>query len=209
MKGSSVLGIFRWSTALAAVLALLAGCAADGRRADPAPPAAVGEAPISAGYACCNLRYSGDTIGDANLAQQAFIPAGTPIRVRRIDGHRAEIEVDGKAMRLVHDYGRDQESLALWLNRIVVGEDPRPRIARYPAALRKAIAAGQLAKGMSREQAIVAIGYPPAEETGRSEATYWRYWWSNAVPFYVHWTKSGSVGKIEGDAETVARLLYR
>lgn len=211
MKGSTVFGIFRWSTALAAALALLAGCAADGRRAgDDRPAAGSGnEVAIRAGYACCNLRYSDDTISDANLAQQAFIPAGTPIRVRRIDGHRAEIEVDGKPMRLVHDYGKDQESLALWLNRIVVAEDPRPKIARFAPPLRNAIAAGRLLKGMSREQAIVAVGYPPAEEHARSEATNWRYWWSNAVPYYVYWTKSGSVGKIEGDAETVARLLYR
>lgn len=209
MKGSTVFGFFRRSTAIAAALALLAGCAADGRRDEAAAQAAAAEVPIRAGHACCNLRYDGDTISDANLAQQAFIPAGTPIRVRRIEGHRAEIDVDGKPMRLNHDYGRNGESLTLWLNRIVVGDDPRPRIARYPTAVRNAIAAGRLQKGMSREQAIVAVGYPPAEDHARPDAASWRYWWSSAVPYYVYWTKAGSVGKIEGDAETVARLLYR
>lgn len=212
MKGSTVFGIFRWSTAIAAVLALLAGCAADGRgdaAAAAAPAAAPDGTPIRSGYACCNLRYSGDTISDANLAQQAFIAAGTPIRVRRIDGHRAEIEVDGKPMRLAHDYGKERESLVQWLNRIVVAEDPRPKIARFATPLRNAIAAGRLLKGMSREQAVAAVGYPPAESGFAAEQANWRYWWSTAVPYYVYWTKNGSVGKIEGDAEAVARLLFR
>lgn len=207
MKGSSVFGFFRWSTALAA--ALLAGCAGDGRQPGGAAQATAAEVAISAGYACCNLRYSGDTISDANLAQQPFIPAGTPIKVRRIDGHRAEIDVAGKAMRLEHDYGKARESLTAWLNRIVVGEDPRARIARYPQPVRNAIAAGQLQKGMSREQVIVAVGYPPAEDHAQPEAVSWRYWWSSAVPYYLYWTKTGSLGRIEGDAATLGRLLYR
>jgi hypothetical protein len=32
-------------------------------------------------------------------------------------------------MRLGHDYGRDQESLDAWVNKVVVKDDPRGRIS--------------------------------------------------------------------------------
>ena len=107
------------------------------------------------GYACCNLHYEGDWISDSNLAQFAFIPAGTPIKVNKIDGYRAYVEVDGKAMRLGHDYGRAQESTEQWVNKLVVLDDPKAKIAKFSPTVRKAIEAGKLMKGMTKEQVII------------------------------------------------------
>ena len=127
------------------------------------------------GFACCNLHYSGDWISDSNLGQLPFIPAGTPIVVRKIDGYRAYVEVDGKPMRLGHDYGRAQETTEQWVSKLVVLEDPKPKIARFSPAVRKAIARGQLMKGMTREQVIIAVGYPQTDENPRLDGPHWRY----------------------------------
>jgi hypothetical protein len=82
-----------------------------------------------------------------------MIPAGTPIEVLNYGSNRAYIKVDGKPMRLGHDYGRDQESLEIWVSKIVVNDDPRPRIATSP---KKLVAAwvrsrGRLAAHWQRE----------------------------------------------------------
>lgn len=160
------------------------------------------------GYACCNLHYSGDWINDANQAQLPFIPAGTPIRVKSIDGYRANVDIDGKAMRLGLDYGRVQETTEQWVNKIVVSEDPTRRLATYPPAVRKAIEAGKLLRGMTREQVIMAVGYPQTDENPQLEGSYWRYWWSSYGPYYVYWAK-GVVSRIDGQSETVNSMTYK
>src|SRR5574343_146659 len=140
--------MFRESTHLSGIRLLLAACCAslalaacqsnetkpeDGRPAIEARK----ESGLRNGYACCNLHYSGDWISDSNLAQLAFIPAGTPINVKSIDGYRAYVEVDGKPMRLGHDYGRAEETTVQWVNKIVVLDDPKLKIAKFPPAVRK------------------------------------------------------------------------
>jgi hypothetical protein len=69
-------------------------------------------------------------------------------------GRKAYVKVDGKPMTLGHDYGRYQESLQAWVDKIVTADDPRPRIARYPAAIREAIHEGKVVVGMNRERPL-------------------------------------------------------
>jgi outer membrane protein assembly factor BamE (lipoprotein component of BamABCDE complex) len=115
---------------------------------------------------------------------------------------------DGKPMRLGHDYGRAQETTEQWVTKLVVLEDPKPKIARFSPAVRKAIARGQLMKGMTREQVIIAVGYPQTDENPRLDGPHWRYWWSSFGPYYVYWAK-GAVSKIEGHSETVGHMTYK
>lgn len=166
------------------------------------------ETPARSGYACCNLHYEGDLISDANLSQLAFIAAGTPIKLKSIDGYRASIEVDGKPMRLGHDYGRAEESTEQWINKLIVLEDPRLKMAKYPPVFRKAIEAGKLMKGMTKEQVIMAVGHPQTNENPKLDGPYWRYWWSSFGPYYVYWS-GNKVSKIEGHSETVSQMTYK
>lgn len=201
---------FRLLTAVACTLTALAACSGSDTRPGDAPPVADvrKQSFVRSGYACCNLHYSGDWISDANLAQLPFIPVGTPINVRQIDGYRAYIEVDGKPMRLGHDYGRSEETTEQWVNKIVVLDDPKVKIARFPSNVRNAIASGQLLKGMTREQVIMAVGHPQTNENPRLDGPYWRYWWSSFGPYYVYWNKN-VVSKIEGHSDTVGYMTYK
>lgn len=211
--------MFRESAHLSGIRLLLAACCAslalaacqsneakpeDGRPALEARK----ESGLRNGYACCNLHYSGDWISDSNLAQLPFIPVGTPISVKKIDGYRAYVEIDGKPMRLGLDFGRTQETTEQWVNKLVVLEDPRTKIAKFPSAVRNAIAKGQLMKGMTREQVIMSVGHPQTDENPRLDAPFWRYWWSSFGPYYVYWNKNG-VSRIDGHSETVGYMTYK
>lgn len=204
----SIIGRFSLLTA-ALLLALFAGCKGSDTRPDDGSPAAgtQKEAFLRSGYACCNLHYSGDWISDSNLAQLPFIPAGTPIKVKTINGYRAYVEVDGKPMRLGHDYGRAQETTQQWVNKIVVLDDPKLKIAKFPPAVRNAIARSQLMKGMTTEQVIISVGYPQTDENPRLDGPIWRYWWSTFGPYTVHWS-GNKVVRIEGHPETVSYMTY-
>ena len=199
-----------WLLTVAVITFSLAACKSNESKPDESN--AGGEvkktAYVRGGFACCNLHYEGDWISDSNLSQLAFIPAGTPINVKKIEGYRVYVEVDGKPMRLGHDYGREQETTEQWTNKLVVLEDPKLKMAKFPLPVRKAIEAGKLMKGMTKEQVIIAVGYPQTNETPKLDGPYWRYWWSSFGPYYVYWS-GNKVSKIDGHSETVASMTYK
>jgi outer membrane protein assembly factor BamE (lipoprotein component of BamABCDE complex) len=209
MESKSVFGHFRLLTAAVVAVAALAACKVGDTRPEDGTGEARKETYLRSGYACCNLHYNGDWISDSNLSQLPFIPAGTPIKVRKIDGWRAYVDVDGKPMRLGLDYGRVAETTEQWVNKLVVLDDPRAKIARFPPGVRGAIEKGQLMKGMTREQVIMAVGHPQTDENPRLDGPYWRYWWSSFGPYYVYWGKAGTVSKIDGHSETVDYMTYK
>jgi hypothetical protein len=160
------------------------------------------------GFACCNLHHDGDSINDGNYAELPMIAAGTPIEVLSYARNKAYVKVDGKPMRLEHDYGRDQESLESWVGKIVVDEDPRPRIESYTPAVREAIREGKVLVGMTREQAIAAIGYPLTSENPSLDAQVWRIWRSRRGEYQLNFRSDGHLASVSGDDDVTTRMVY-
>ena len=158
------------------------------------------------GYTCCNFHYEKDWINDGNYAQLPMLPAGSPIKVIGYGRYRAQVEINGQPFRLGLDYGRDAETTEQWVAKLIVANDPKAKLAGYPAAVRQAIQKGQIMVGMSKEQVIMAVGYPLTNENPRLDAPYWRYWWSSFGEYDVHWS-GNHVSKVNGHPETVALML--
>src|SRR5688572_20350844 len=173
----------------AAFAALIAGCA--GTLVSP-----VGWGTLPAGYTCCNLHHAEDWISDGNWGVFPMIPAGTPIKVTGYGSSRAYVEIDGKLFRIGHDYGRGQESLEQYVAKLVVKDNPRARLAAWPEPIREAIRNGRLAPGMTREQALVAAGFPPTHRTPILEAPVWTYWNDRMNSYKVTWDASGEIQEI-------------
>jgi hypothetical protein len=161
------------------------------------------------GYACCVLHYDGDWISDTNYSELPMVPAGTPIEVLSYGRNRAFVKVDGKPMRLGHDNGRDQESLDAWVNKMVVAEDPRPRFASYPPDVQEAIRLGKVAVGMTREQVIVALGYPVTNENISMDAPSWKLYRSRREEYQLNFGRDGRVTSITGDDGVTSAVTYR
>jgi hypothetical protein len=161
------------------------------------------------GYACCNMHYNKDWINDGNYAELPMIAAGTPVEVVKYGRHRAYVNIEGKQLGLGHDYGRDQESLDVWVNKVVVNEDPRPRIASYPFAVQEAIRQGKVMIGMTREQCIVAVGYPLTSENASLDTSSWRIWRSTHEEYQLNFGPDGHLVSVTGDDEVTTRMLYR
>jgi hypothetical protein len=161
------------------------------------------------GFACCNLHYSKDWINDGNYAELPMISAGTPIEVVSYGKDRAYVNIDGKPMRLGHDYGRDQESLEVWVNKIVVSADPRPRMASWPKPIRDAVYEGKLVVGMTREQVIAAVGYPLTSENVTLDQPTWRMWRSSHGEYQVNFRADGRVRSVTGDDSVTSLIIYQ
>ena len=157
------------------------------------------------GYACCNLRYAGEWISDQGSGEQAFIPLGTRVLVRNVEGYRAEVEAGEKPYVMALDYGRKLEKTAEWVDKLVVLDDPSTRLAKYPANVRTAIEAGRLLTGMSREQVLMAVGYPSTYDTPKLDATPWKMYW-NRTQYLIHWS-GGKVSRIEAAPDLLAKIL--
>lgn len=176
----------------------------------PPPTTSTGGTPTfpRSGFTCCNLHFDGDTISDNNYAELEVLPAGTPVTVMGYGKNRANIDVDGKPMRLGHDEGRDKETLDDWVNKIVTSEDPRPRIAGFPANIQAAIKAGKVTLGMTREQALVAVGYPLPTVNKSLDEPIWRLWNSRRGEYQLNFGPDGRVMSITGDGDVTSKVIY-
>lgn len=189
---------------LAAAVALaLAGC-----ETMPGQPVGAAATPSQlSGYTCCNLHYENDWISDANWSAMPMIPAGASIKINDYGRYRVNVEIDGRKMRLGLDYGR-QEPLQAWARKLVVQDDPRQKIAAWPAPVRDAVRAGKVAIGMSKEQVIVAIGYPPMHQTPSLESPQWKYWHTGFGSYLVLWDGAGRLKDVIADPQTRLGVVY-
>ena len=197
------------TAALAASLAAIAsGCATYG--------------PALSGYTCCNFHYdrakrnTGYTrrladrywISDANWSSLPMIPAGTPIRTKSYSRYDITVDVDAfytQEMHLGLDFGRSQ-NLADWARRMIVKDDPKPTIWSWEESVRRAVRAGKVVIGMTQEQVIVSLGYPPAHETPSLDADRWKYWYGNFDTFLVVWDDQLRVREVIADPQTRAAV---
>jgi hypothetical protein len=149
------------------------------------------------GYTCCNFHYDKDWISDANWGNLPFIPAGAKIRVLSYGSNRASVEIDGKPMRIGHEYGRSEESLEKFISKLVVKANPRAKVDRAPAHVKTAINQSRVVKGMTKDQVLVSVGYPPTHRTRSTDDSVWNYWASRAGRYEVHF-KGNTVERLVG-----------
>jgi hypothetical protein len=160
------------------------------------------------GFLCCNMRSDGSWISDINYVEngKTLIPLGTPVSVQGYGRYRVRIEIAGKKQALGNDYSRDLK-LEDFARRYVVPENPAARLSQFSKPIQEAITAAHLAKGMTREQVLMAVGYPVSSENPSLEAHIWRYWLSSFAEFRVKFDDQGLVSDIEADPDTRERVV--
>ena len=75
--------------------------------------------------------------------------------------------------------------------------------------MQDAIRQGKVMVGMTKEQVIMAVGYPMANETKSLDEDLWRYWISSFGPYQVLWDSKGRVKEIAADQLTYNIIAYR
>jgi hypothetical protein len=163
-----------------------------------APPGLLQEYQGRSLMTCCNIHYEGEEVNDANYFVGAMIPAGTPVQVQSMTGNSVTFTADRKKLTLVHTYGRDQESLQQYVNKILVPDDPKAELARFPHAVQQAIHDGRVEKGMTRQQVIMSLGYPPTHRTASTTSNEWTYWYNRWVTYKVQFDDRGVVSNVIG-----------
>lgn len=155
------------------------------------------------GYLCCNMRTDGKWISDINYAENGkkIIAVGTPVKVTGYGRFRAYVDINGEHQAIGNDYSRDL-ALPVFAQRYIVAQDPKAKLAAYPQKIRNAIMSARVMPGMTREQVLMAVGYPVSSENPNVDAKVWRFWMSSFAEFQVQFDDKGNVREITADPQT-------
>lgn len=165
---------------------------------------------LGEGFLCCNMRSDGSWISDSNYEESGkkIVPFGTPAKFAGFGRYRVHLDMGGKRQSIGNDYSREV-SMEDFARRYLVKADPRLKVAAAPPKIRAAIEAMKVARGMTRDQVLIAVGYPIASENPKLDAPEWKYWLGSFSPYTVHFDAKGIVKSVEGDAETLAKVYAK
>lgn len=163
------------------------------------------------GWLCCNMRTDGKWISDSNYAEgsKTLIPLGTPVKVTGYGRNRVNVEFADGAQQIGNDYSRNLR-IEEFAKRYVVSEDPLQKLAGYPPKIQAAIRSARVTNGMTREQVIMALGWPMASENPHLDLNTWRFWLWTFDEFQVRFDDNGRVSEVSAESrELLDRVVMR
>ncbi len=128
-----------------------------------------------------SFREEGSTYLTTNYARGTLIPINTPVHVTAISKRKIALKrLDNGEPIYIDNVEKYSRKTTAQFASVLLSSAKTP-IERLAPPLSSAIAAGELRKGMTKEQALMARGYPPAHETPSTDDDRWKYWSSRFV----------------------------
>lgn len=187
----------RQALAIAIAGAVLASCAGS------VPPEVLQQWQSKTLYTCCNIHYEDPAkIVDANFYVGSTLPFGTAVAVQKMTTKSVSFRAQAGDFTVSHIYGTEQETAQQYFAKILVDTDPRARFDTFSPSVQEAVREGRVEQGMTREQVIMSLGYPPTHRTPSTELTTWTYWLNRWKTFDVLFDEKGFVMQIVGEAPT-------
>lgn len=161
------------------------------------------------GYLCCNMRSDGKWISDSNYDESGkfIIPLGTPVKVTGYGRYRVFVDLPQGSQAIGNDYSRGIE-MGAFAKRYVVPENPLDKIADLPPKVQTAIKTARVTNGMTRDQVLMALGYPMASENPHLDARTWKYWLWTFSEFRVRFDNEGRVSEVAADDRDTLDRVY-
>jgi hypothetical protein len=175
------------------------------------------------GYLCCNLKHGlarGERAGsDMNWAEHTeFLSVGSTAKgtvYRKTSGNQSGVRVPYQfsvvsgSTEVVVTNGYSREfSDKQFLERLIVAQDPRQKIATFPAEVQAAIAQARIAVGMTKEQVIFSLGPLVPEYNPVEESNVWRRFWGSFDEYKIIFDKDDKVAKVTGLPFVVKDVVY-
>lgn len=163
--------------ALAAALAgLLAACAGNGGAGGSGGGAAIEGVAGKTVYTQRNLWVISGEHETTNYRRGEMIPVNSKVR---IDGTgrrtiQATVLESGRSITVINVAKYTKKDIRGIYDRYFAVSPVD--MSRFGADERRAIKAGRVERGMSKDAVLIARGYPPAHETPSTEQDEWRYW---------------------------------
>jgi hypothetical protein len=176
------------------------------------------------GYLCCNLKHGslrGERVGsDMNWAEFTdMVPVGSQVRAStyisfRLNSsgaggvpHKFTVTAGRTEVVLANDYSR-QFTDKQFLERFIVEQDPRPKIATFSPEVQAAIAQARIAIGMTKEQVIISQGPVIPEYNPVEAANVWRRFWGSFDEYQIFFDKDDKVARVMGLPFVLKDVVY-
>src|SRR4029453_17658604 len=159
-------------------------------------------------FLCCHLRYAPHKpeITDPIAAQGTLLPFATRVEVQKVTKNSVVFAPAGHPpITLDFEHGGKTLSFDSFLGRLFVTEDPRLKLKKVPARQVKVVEKGTLVPGMTRDQVLMAVGYPPADRTPSLEAASWAYGGDSSATFVVYFSGNSLSSVQRGSAARTRR----
>ncbi len=142
------------------------------------------------------IRYEKGTHLTTNYRRGASIPVNTPVKLLNITSKTIEVQVDNSNQKLLIKNVEKHTGDDVYRAFDKLFAKKKVNLSKFTALERAQIDRGSVAKGMSKDAVIIAIGYPPITETMNLDSNTWVYWSGRFNRFNVHF-KDGKVSKVE------------
>jgi hypothetical protein len=162
------------------------------------------------GFLCCNAFSDGEYISDLNApgTDRHRVRVGSPVHVSSVGKHKLKVDIENKKQQIANDYSREI-SMSEFLKRWVVTGDPSERIKTFPKNIQLAIADGRLIRGMTREQTLMSLGYPTADDVANLSSKTWLYWITDHVQYRVNFDGNDLVADVENVLDAKSQILIQ
>jgi outer membrane protein assembly factor BamE (lipoprotein component of BamABCDE complex) len=172
--------------------ALVAGCSSTNRERGLADPR-IGHA----FYLCCNLHYDKPEITDANYTAGTLVPLATRVEILKVTRGSVQFKPAGHSpLTLEYRHGAKGLPFNEYLDHLFVADDPRLKLRKVNARQVKLMESATVAPGMTKDQVLMTLGYPPADRTPSLEASTWAYNASPSQTFTVSFDGGGKVTQV-------------
>jgi hypothetical protein len=94
------------------------------------------------------------------------------------------------------EYGND--TLAEYMGKLLVRENPADLVTAFPVEPQEAIWEARVIPGMTKEQVLIAIGYPPTHRTTSTTSTTineWTYWSNRWRTYKLQFNREGRLSR--------------
>lgn len=116
-----------------------------------------------------------------NYWRGALVPINTQVTLQSLDGKRMllRIEGTGETVKVVNVPNFTKADMTTIAARML---SPTPiALDEFEPEIARAIKNGTMRLGMTKEQVVMARGYPPGHQTASLEQDAWKYWSSRFV----------------------------
>jgi len=140
-------------------------------------------------YLCCNTNFNLEFVAsDANYgryrssqsgyAAGPLLAAGTRVRVTKVGGSAIAFQpLDSPTTyTMIFRYGGKVMPVGQYFQNILRDKNPLDAMRNAPRSIADGVREGRLIEGMTKEQALIARGYPPAHRTPSLDANEWIYY---------------------------------
>jgi hypothetical protein len=157
-------------------------------------------------YLCCNLYFDiARAASDANYERYRSsgygpgpeLAAGTRVKIVKVGSSGVQFtpEDSSAIYTLGFSYGKKVMSARDYFANIFRQSDPTESLQGVSRRLQIAIEQGQLIEGMTREQALMTRGYPPAHRTPDLAADEW-----------IYFVTGGTIDRVKFSAGKIASI---